>query len=623
MEPYRDFCRSIYKTLDYINSYLEKSQTVADIIKLLPDSVANQIAAGEVIQRPSSVVKELMENAIDAGATDIKVVIKDAGSTLIQIIDNGCGMSEIDARMAFERHATSKISDAKDLFKLHTNGFRGEALASIAAVAQVELKTKRQGDELGTQILISGSELEKQESTVCTDGTNLMIKNLFYNVPARRRFLKKNEFTYIDGDFKRIALTYPDISMSLTHNTNIVYHLPSSNLRQRIVNLFGKHINSKLISIKSETSIVNISGFVGTPESAKKSRGEQYFFVNGRYMKHPYFNRSVIDAYGRLLPADTYASYFIFFEVDPQSIDVNVHPQKVEIKFENERAIYPILMATVKEAIGKFSLSTQIDFDQENAPEIPTLSPETKVSVPKISINTSFNPFATQEQAPQTTRGEWKNPYEIARNENFLTDTEEETQQTLDLSPSEETVLSDHAIQFFRKYIAIESDNGVLFIHQHRAHERILYEDIKKKIAGRSMNSQKLIFPESMQFDSQLAECLREIQPLLTNSGFDIEDAGEGKFLLNALPAEIASLDGISIIEQVLEMAELIDIDEEINTIIIEILARQGAIKQGQELSNDEMLHLAKRLLKCDTPLYSPRGKKTMSVLTENEISTL
>lgn len=596
---------------------------MADIIKLLPDSVANQIAAGEVIQRPSSVVKELMENAIDAGATDLKIVIKDAGSTLIQVIDNGCGMSEIDARMAFERHATSKISDAKDLFNLHTNGFRGEALASIAAVAQVELKSKRQEDELGTQILISGSEIEKQESTVCTNGTNLMIKNLFYNVPARRRFLKKNEFTYIDGDFKRIALTYPNISMSLVHNTNTIHQLPQSNLRQRIVNLFGKHINSKLVSIKSDTSIVTISGFVGTPESAKKSRGEQYFFVNGRFMKHPYFNRSVIDAYGRLLAADTYPSYFIFFDVDPQSIDVNVHPQKVEIKFENERAIFPILMATVKEAIGKFSLATQIDFDQENAPDIPTLSPETKVAIPKISINTSFNPFKQQESTPVSSQSEWENPYEITQNENFLNDIEEETQKTIELTPSDETIISDHPIQFFRKFIAVESDNGVLLIHQRRAHERILYEEIKDKVTQRAMSSQKLIFPESMQFDSQLAARLREILELLKNAGFDISDAGDGKFMLNALPAEIVNLDGISIIEQILEMAEVIDIDEEINTIIIEILARQGAVRKGQELSKEEMLRIAKRLLKCETPLYSPRGKKTMSVLTENQMSTL
>ena len=596
---------------------------MADIIKLLPDSVANQIAAGEVIQRPSSVVKELMENAIDAGATDLKVVIKDAGSTLIQVIDNGCGMSELDARMAFERHATSKISDAQDLFNLHTNGFRGEALASIAAVAQVELKSKRKEEELGTQILISGSELEKQESTICSDGTNLMIKNLFYNVPARRRFLKKNEFTYIDGDFKRIALTYPGISMSLVHNTNTIHQLPQSNLRQRIVNLFGKHINSKLISIKSETSIVKISGFVSPPEAAKKSRGEQYFFVNGRFMKHPYFNRSVIDAYGRLLAVDSFPSYFIFFEVDPQSIDVNVHPQKVEIKFENERAIYPILMATVKEAIGKFSLSTQIDFNQENAPEIPTLSPETKVTVPKISVNTGFNPFNQHETKPTHTQGEWDNPYEISHNENFLTDIEEETQQTLELAPTEQTIVSENPIQFFRKFIAVETDSGVLLIHQRRAHERILYEEIKKKVARKSMSSQKLIFPESMQFDSQLASRLRDIMTLLVNTGFDISDEGEGKFMLKALPGEIANSDGISIIEQILEMAEVIDVDEEINTIIIEILARQGAVKKGQELSKEKMRDIARRLLLCDTPLYSPRGKKTMSVLTEKKMSTL
>ncbi len=600
---------------------------MADIIKLLPDSVANQIAAGEVIQRPASVVKELMENAIDAGASDVKVIIKDSGSSLIQIIDNGCGMTEIDARMAFERHATSKISDAKDLFNLRTNGFRGEALASVAAVAQVELKSKRIEDELGTQILINGSEIENQESTMCSNGTNLMIKNLFYNVPARRRFLKKNEFTYIDGDFKRIALTYPEISMSISHNDNIIHQLPASNLRQRIVNLFGKNINSKLVNIKSETSIANISGFIGLPETAKKTRGEQYFFVNGRFMKHPYFNHSVIDAYGRLLPADTFASYFIFFEVDPQSIDVNVHPQKIEIKFENEKAIYPILMATVKEAIGKFSIATQIDFDQENAPNIPTITADTEIKIPKIQFNTSFNPFKQQETTHSKQQSNWNNTYETTHNEHFLSDIEEEeneeTQQTLELTPTEKTVITNNPVQFFRKFIAVESDNGVLIINQHHAHERILYETLKHKISEKKMNSQKLIFPESMQFDSQLATRLREILDLLQKAGFDIEDAGDGKFLVNALPSEIASLDGISIIEQILEMAEVIDIDDEINTIIVETLARQGAVKKGQVLSKEEMIYIAERLLKCETPLYSPRGQKTMSILTEKKLSTL
>ena len=596
---------------------------MSDIIKLLPDSVANQIAAGEVIQRPASVVKELMENAIDAGANDIKVVIKDSGSSLIQVIDNGSGMSEMDARMAFERHATSKIADAQDLFELHTNGFRGEALASIAAVAQVELKTQREGEELGTRIIISGSELETQENTVCNTGTNLMVRNLFFNVPARRRFLKKNEFNYIEGDFKRIALTYPEIAMSLTHNDKLIHMLPPSNLRQRIVKLFGKSINSKLISISSETSLATISGFVGTPESAKKSRGEQYFFVNGRYMKHPYFNRSVVDAYGRLLPSDTFPSYFIFFEVDPGTIDVNVHPQKVEIKFENERAIYPILMATVKEAIGKFSLSSQIDFDQEDAPEIPIITPETEVKIPKVKFNPNFNPFE-QQSSYKATPQEWESPYDMPQNDAFLDNVEQETQTSLSIeTPKEEQVISDNISQFFNRFIAVESEKGLMIINQKLAHERILFEEIIDKMSERKMISQQIMFPQTMQLDSSAAQRLEEIREILSLAGFGISREAEGNFSLNALPAEIASLDGISIIEQILEKAEVIGLDEEINHIVAETMASQGSIKEYQSLSKEEMKSIVTRLLKCKTPLYSPKGKKVMSVLSENELSQL
>lgn len=602
---------------------------MSDIIKLLPDSVANQIAAGEVIQRPSSVVKELMENAIDAGATDLKVVIKDSGSTLIQVIDNGCGLSEMDARMAFERHATSKIADSQDLFKLRTNGFRGEALASIAAVAQVELKSKRVDDELGTQILISGSELESQENTVCSNGSNMLVKNLFYNVPARRRFLKKNEFTYIDSDFKRIALTYPDISMSLTHNDHITHSLPASNLRQRIVNVFGKSINGKLVSINSDTSLVNISGFVGTPESAKKSRGEQYFFVNGRYMKHPYFNRSVIDAYGRLLAGESHPSYFIFFDVDPGSIDVNVHPQKVEIKFENERSIFPILMATVKEAIGKFSLASQIDFDQENAPEIPIITPQTEVKIPKVKFNPDFNPFETSS-APAKKSSAWDSPYEIPQNESFLDKVETEpkqdqpeTQQTIELDTADETIIIGNITQFFKHFIAVETEQGLMLIHQERAHERVLFEEIVAKISEHKMISQQMLFPQSMHLDTSAAKRLEEMQDVLKTAGFLITEEDEGRFSLNALPAEIAHQDGVSIIEQILEKAEIFGLDEEINTIIAETLATQGAIKKHQELSKDEMKMIVNRLFRCESPRYCPKGNKIMTLLSEKELFNL
>ncbi len=599
---------------------------MSDIIKLLPDSVANQIAAGEVIQRPASVVKELMENSIDAGASEIKVIIKDAGSSLIQVIDNGCGLSEIDARMAFERHATSKITDAQDLFNLETNGFRGEALASIAAVAQVELKSKRLEDELGTLILISGSQLEKQENTVCADGSNMMVKNLFYNVPARRRFLKKNEFTYIDNYFRRIALTYPDIKMSLTHNDSTIHSLPISNLRQRIVNLFGRAINSKLVSIQSETSLVKISGFVSTPESAKKKRGEQYFFVNGRFMKHPYFNRAVVDAYGRLLPNDSYPSYFIFFEVEPGSIDVNVHPQKIEIKFENERSIYPILLATVKEAIGKFSLASQLDFDQDDAPDIPVLTPQTEVKIPKVKFNPNFNPFKSSPQ-PTPKLSVWDDPFDIPQNDAFLEEKSQsepiEEQNTLDLDKQEKYIFADNISQFFNCYIVVECEQGVMIIRQNRAHERILFEEISEKISQRKMISQLMMFPQSMHLDNSSAHRLSEMKEELNTSGFDISDEGEGRFLLKALPAEIADQDGVTIIEQILEKAEIFGLEEDINTIIAETLAMQGAIKKHQKLSEDEMLSIVTRLLRCESPQYCPRGKKIMSIVPEKDFAKL
>ena len=593
---------------------------MSDIIRLLPDSVANQIAAGEVIQRPASVVKELMENAIDAGADDLKVIIK--GLSLIQVIDNGSGMSELDARMAFERHATSKISNAQDLFNLHTNGFRGEALASIAAVAQVELKTKRVEDELGIKIIISGSEIEEQESTVCANGSSMMVKNLFFNVPARRRFLKNNEFTYIESEFRRIALTYPEISMSLSNNDVVIHNLPKSNLRQRIVNVFGRSINSKLVSIESDTSLAKISGFVGVPESAKKNRGEQYFFVNGRYMKHVYFNRSVIDAYGRLLAADTFPSYFIFFEVDPSSIDVNVHPQKVEIKFENERAIYPILMATVKEAIGKFSIVPQIDFDQEDAPEISVITPTTEVKIPKISVNPNFNPF--EQKSHNDFKVEWDDPYYMPQNDSFNVRAESEVQKAVEISfPDEAELHSDNITQFFRSYIAVETEKGLMVINQKRAHERIIFEEVLEKMKNRKMVSQRIMFPQSLHLDASAMGQLQEINEQLSIAGFDISTEADGRFHINALPAEIAALDGVSIVEQILEKTEILGIKEELNNIIAITIASQGAIKKHQELSADEMKSIVNKLLKCKAPLYSPNGKKVMSVLSEKDMESL
>ena len=500
---------------------------MSDIIKLLPDSVANQIAAGEVIQRPASVIKELVENAIDAGATIVKIILKDAGRTLIQVVDNGCGMSPTDARLAFERHSTSKISQASDLFSLHTMGFRGEALASICAISQVELRTMRKDDNIGTRIVISGSTVESQEPDVCTPGSNMMVKNLFFNVPARRKFLKSDhvEMSNILREFERLALVNPNVEFLLVHNDTTVHQLMKCSFKQRIIDLFGKALDKQLVPVETDTSLVRISGFVSRPENARKRGALQYLMVNGRNMRHPYFHKAVMDAYEQLIPAGEQISYFIYFEVDPANIDVNIHPTKTEIKFENEQAIWQILSAAVKESLGKFSAIPTIDFDTEDMPDIPAFEQARPIEPPKVHYNTDFNPFKTSSASSYGGGGnysrpkvEWEGLYsglekasrmnEPMEEEPFVEDTvtgtaprEEERvpyfQETVPSGASASFYGNEATVekgaqhfQFKGRFILTSVKSGLMLIDQHRAHVRVLFDRYMSQIRQKQGVSQ-------------------------------------------------------------------------------------------------------------------------------------
>ena len=519
-----------------------------DIIQLLPDSVANQIAAGEVIQRPASVVKELVENSIDAGSTAVTINIKDSGRTLIQVIDNGKGMSPTDARMSFERHATSKIREANDLFAIRTMGFRGEALASIAGVADVELRTRQHGEELGTYIHILGSSIQKQEADHCAEGTNFSVKNIFFNIPARRKFLKSNssELKYIITEVQRVALANPELAVSLYHNNSVIYNLPSENTRKRIVSLFGKSINQNLIPVDTDTTVIHISGFIGQPKSAKKTLGEQFFFVNGRFMKHPFFNRAIQQAYDRILPPETFPSYFLYFEVDPSTIDINIHPTKTEIKFEDERSAWHIIQASVREAMGKFNLTPSIDFNQAGSIEIP-ISPERGLNIPEpeIRINPNFNPFEKERGADRNYSGttSFRDEQNADNWQALYRGFERETEQ-IDLSRDDH---SDHQelfekqdgvqqefknqgvsienhnfLQFKNKYILTPVKSGLMVIDQRRAHERILYENFLRIVDNHLAISQRQLFPAKLELNAVDQEILVVLDEELKALGFEI-----------------------------------------------------------------------------------------------------
>ncbi|MDH6305035.1 DNA mismatch repair protein MutL [Parabacteroides sp. PF5-5] len=605
---------------------------MSDIIHLLPDSIANQIAAGEVIQRPASVVKELIENAVDAGATCIQVNIKDAGRTLIQVIDNGKGMSETDARMAFERHATSKINSADDLFALHTMGFRGEALASIAAVAHVELRTRLKGAELGTRILLQGSTVEEAIADSCVEGSIFSVKNLFFNVPARRKFLKSNEaeFRHIIQEFERVALVNHHIELSLYHNDMEIFNLPESGLRQRIVNIFGKAINQKLLSLEAQTSMVTISGFVGTPDSVKKRGALQFFFVNGRFMKHPYFHRAIMQAYEQLIPTGEMPNYFIYFTLDPSAIDVNIHPAKTEIKFEDEQMIWQILMAAVREALAKSNAIPTIDFDKENAIDIPTYNPSENtrpLQIPQVQINPDYNPFKTTSSSYKKEEFDWASLYQGFNKEtesaNVFPETEIETVSTQDMPETDLFgELSGAYYQYKGRYIVTSLKSGLALIDQYRAHVRILYDQYLQNISQQKGASQKLLFPEIVSFTSDEAAMLPLILDDLYYIGFDLSDLGSNSYAVNGVPAGMESSDPVTLIKDAVSHAieTGCKAHEEICEAIALSLAKAAAIRPGKTLSADEVNHLIASLFSSPSSSYTPDGKPILLILGDDEL---
>lgn len=611
---------------------------MSDIIQLLPDSVANQIAAGEVIQRPASVIKELVENSVDAGAKNIDVAVVDAGRTSIQVIDDGKGMSETDARLAFERHATSKIRQAEDLFNLHTNGFRGEALASIAAVAQVVLKSRQEGEEVGTQLSISGSRFEGQEACSSSVGSVFSVNNLFYNVPARRKFLKSNstELNNILTAFERIVLVNPQIAFTLHSNNTELFNLKVGNLRQRIIDVFGKRINQDLLPVNVETTMCKISGFVGKPEAARKKGAHQFFFVNGRYMKHPYFNKAVMTAYDRLVPQGEQVPYFLYFDVNPNDIDVNIHPTKTEIKFENEQAIWQILMAAVKESIGMFNDVPSIDFDTEDKPDIPVYNPDvaSSASAPKISLNPHYNPFKSSPSSGKPTAvkpvdEQWEQLYEGLNDQDSVEREadifESESETEINTSQSILAEKSPAHYQYKGKYVMTAVKSGLMIIDQHRAHVRVLYERYLEQIQQQTSHSQKVLFPEVLQFPVSDEVILEKLLPEMSKMGFELDNLGGGSYAVNAIPTGLDGVNPLHLVQDMVFSAKEKGVKalDEVHQSLALTLARNAAIPQGQVLSNEEMETLVNDLFACSNVNYTPDGKNVLCILKQQEIEHL
>ncbi len=604
-----------------------------DIIKLLPESVANQIAAGEVIQRPASVIKELVENAIDAGGKTIKIIIKDSGRTLIQVIDNGTGMSGTDARMAFERHATSKIRKADDLFAIRSMGFRGEALASIAAIAEVTIQTRRIEDEIGEEITLRATEVISQENVACVQGTSISVKNLFFNVPARRKFLKSEsyEFRLIISEIHRVALSFPEVEFKLQHNGTEVFQLTPCNHKQRIVQLFGKNINQQLIDIRTNTTLVKINGFIGKPGNAKKNQGEQFFFVNNRFMRHPYFHKAIMNAYNRLLPADSIPSYFIWLEVDPGNIDVNIHPTKTEIKFEDEQAIWQILNATTKEALGKFNVAPSIDFNTEPAIEIPVLTKDTQFRMPSVNINPDFNPFDIEDEKSKNKQASvdyfkrsnlsnWEALYSGFENENAI-QPEIKTEKLFNENTDQPSLLIN-LIQLKGKYILSPVRSGLMIIDQKRAHERILYEKYLKILEGTIHVTQQTLFPQVIELNATDHTFLMEYIDVINQSGFDIRDFGNNSVVVNGCPAEIPDANPKELVERMLEEMHHQPPQQTGKTkeYLAGLLCKASAIPYGKTLTIDEIHDFVDNLFACGNHNFSPDGKSVISIISMEEL---
>lgn len=605
---------------------------MSDIIRLLPDSVANQIAAGEVIQRPSSVVKELMENAVDAGATLVQVFVSEAGKESIQVVDNGCGMSPTDARLAFERHATSKISQAADLFTLRTMGFRGEALPSIAAVAQVELRTRPEGEETGTRLCIEGSKVRLQEMTACPVGANFQVRNLFYNIPARRKFLKSNhtELSNITAEFERIALARPDVAFRLTSGETLLLSLEAGNFRQRIAGIFGRRLDSQIIPLEVETPLCRISGFIGTPEASRKKGAHQYFFVGGRYMRHPYFAKAVASAYDRLIPENDQVHFFLNFDIDPSRIDVNIHPQKTEIKFQDEREIWSILQASVRESLGRHNAVPSIDFDAGDMPDIPVFSGRTDVVQPRVEVDTSYNPFHSLPAAAASPRAV-ASRNAAAFPPSAAADTLSAASAPVlydSLAPDERAGWTQTAAvpqQVGRRYILTATADGLLLVDQHRAHMRVLYDNFRRDLRLRQGTAQRLLFPQLVELPRSQTAALERILDDLAALGFDLSPLGGGSFSILSVPAGTESVDPVELIETFTgdEGIPASALADEVHHRIALVLARRSAIADGQQLDEAAMRRLVAELMASSQPAVAPDGRRAFRLLSPADLEAL
>ena len=595
-----------------------------DLIKLLPDSVANQIAAGEVILRPASVVKELMENSVDAGAGKINVIVRDSGKTLIQVIDDGSGMSETDARLSFERHATSKISSAGDLFAISTKGFRGEALASVAAVSMTELRTRKKGTETGTLVIISGSKVEAQEPCSCPEGSSFSVKNLFYNIPARRKFLKSDmtEFRHIVNEFQKIVLSHPEIKFTLSHNDAEVYNLAAGNFRQRITAVFGKQINQDLITLETDTNLVSVRGFIGKPESARRTYGEQFFFVNRRFMKHPYFHKAVAEAYQNILPAEAIPTYFIYLETDPSTIDINIHPTKTEVKFEDERSIWQILLASVREALGRFNIVPSIDFGGESMIEIPVRRSVDPIPAPPvININPGYNPFDNDDRSSNRDRiierfekensANWEKLYSALENGDNIPDNAFNNVET-----------GRKFFQIRNKYIACPVKSGLMLIDQKRAHEKILFERYLDFLSSNRSVTQSELFPTTAEFNPADILILKEIEKDLRILGFSILYRDDHKITITGRPSGTESSDPVKMLEILIEQFRSTQNDPSVNARekLAAAMAGASAIPYGKSLTQGEMEELFDSLFACKTPNYTAVGKSIVVIITLEDL---
>ncbi|MEN8186602.1 MAG: DNA mismatch repair endonuclease MutL [Bacteroidota bacterium] len=606
---------------------------MSDIIQLLPDNVANQIAAGEVVQRPASVVKELMENAVDAGADSIRLIIKDAGRTLIQVIDNGKGMSQTDARLAFERHATSKIKTADDLYNLHTNGFRGEALASIAAISYVTLKSKQDKEELGTKIDIKGGDITTQEIISTPNGTSIEVKNLFYNIPARRNFLKSNtiETRHIIDAFQRVALTYPEISFSLLHNDSEIFKLNAGNLKQRIIGVFGKKIDEKLVPITEETEILKISGFVAKANYAKKKRGEQFYFVNDRFIKSHYLQHAVTSAFEELIPHGYHPSYFLYLHVPPQSIDINIHPTKTEIKFDNEKDLYAIIRSTIKHSLGQYNVTPVLDFEKDPNLDTPYTYKNKTTSAPKIQVDPNFNPFESEQKQGYNPKKELKPSWEALYTDKNITDDLENSIKNLqveaenvsqDLFDENIEQTSYSTFHVHQRYILSSIKSGLVLIDQNAAHQRILYEEYLEKITVKGIGSQHLLFPKEVSLNKNDLQLVKDIHPDLESAGFQFSITENDTISVQAIPATITESMLQNIFETLADNIKNEVPDSNFSQLdsIAKSLAKSTAIKKGRKLSHKEQEDIVNNLFLCKEPNFSPTGRKTFITLTLEEL---